>query len=238
MNRQIVNPGSPSPILEDHPLSAVGVVAIILGVSRLRMLCRPSAICGPSVLAAIVAVAASIVACRVYAVDGVLTSWSWPHISDEGFNGTTPPLADEPANTAIKTVIVGTGIVAPGNHQVPDFELTHTRKTVPSVRYTVAVRANIPHEMVRSYISLCAARFTLAYPLNATATLFALHSAERSDEIANLNGGWTEDSLLVSHDVALRDRVTLWLEPTGVSAPVRLASFYGGSVEETNAGAV
>lgn len=238
MNRQIANPDFSSPILEDHPLAAEGVVAIASGVPCLGVLCCPSTVRRPLVSTALLAATAGVISSGINAVECMSITGGMPHIFDERLDGVSPTETHEPTNAAVEAIVVASVIMTPRNHALPDSVLTKPGQSVFSIWDTMTCSSDIPNKVVGSNEPRGTARFAYASPMKSPAAPFFGDDAESSYDIARLNVSSAEASVSSSHSGTLLSRVALWLEPTGVSAPVRLASFYGRDCDTTNSGAV
>lgn len=227
MKSQVTDTRRPRPVLENHGLAVVCVVAVIGCVACLLSLCGPAAVERRTAGDALLTPAASVAALRVYSVDGVASAWGLTHVTNKCSNISSPAITDETSNAAVKPEVVAIGIVAPIDHLLPNTILPLLREAVLVVRRAMAVGANVSNEMVRSNTPLAFARDAANIPVASTAANhFGRQHQERSDDVTRLNVFGAKASLLVSHDVTLPNRVALRLEPTGVTAPARLALFY------------
>lgn len=208
-------------------------VQVILGIPHLNGLCRPSAVGRLVAILAFVAVPACVIAVGVNAIEAVVCAGRLTHILDEGFYGVAPATADVSPDTTVKAVVVYARVVATGNHLAPAFVGASARKPVDSVGLALAFRVGVSRQVIGSNVTIHPAGYAPAFPVTPARTTHVRgFHVERANYVANLNGGRNEASLGLSHDVTLLDRVGLWLEPAGVCAPVRLASFYGRSSQK------
>lgn len=96
--------------MSDEPIAA--------GVTSLLFLGRPTAI------------ARSVVAIAVNAVNGMLRGGAWPHVLVEGHDRTKPPVADFDASAAVKFPLNVFWVRAAVNHKPPNAVLSGMSQAV------------------------------------------------------------------------------------------------------------
>lgn len=209
------------------------VPKVIASVASLDRLCCPAAVGWLSTLLAFIAFPACVTPVSVDSVERVQEARGFADVFDECFGGFTPSLADVVSASAVKSEVIVFGVVAPPYHLRPNPEFANLRKPVCSVASPASASATLSiFDELREFIRPFDSGLTTDAPtfpeVFAALPAVEANDCDRSKYGAGkvFEGGLSRLRLLSSHDKFLSSEGRLWLEPAGVTAPVRLDAFY------------
>jgi hypothetical protein len=237
MYGSIVKTEIETPILQDFGFSVVGKPKVVFLIAHLLYLCRPAAIGWIAPFNALIALTACVMLERVHSVDRVLGAGAPAHVSQESLKGFAPAIADVVTNSTVPAVSVLCGFVAAIEHPAPDAKFNELVK--PMLRGWRDASAlspiDVPLQVAGRHTALPPTHGASKEPSVIAVGLLSADRLCKEDErtncVARLKTFGTKDTLALRHEKFLSSEGCLCLEPTGVSAPARLASFYDKKVQ-------